>query len=86
MSITHWRLYLACRVAEFDLSYVEIDDSEAGKLKKLFETPRSRDDRPRVHMVAVALGREPNRNPRTLYVNLDQIVAIEPIEESDATT
>jgi hypothetical protein len=73
MSITHWRLYLSSPIGE-GVPYVELSETAADQLRRAMHG----DSR----TYPVVTGRELNpRDYRTLYVQLSQVVALEPRED-----
>jgi hypothetical protein len=74
-SITHWRLYLPCPVGEQASDFLVISEQVAKQL--ISSMAGGQTTQPQ----AVVTGGSPNLSSRTLYVNLSQVVALEPRED-----
>ncbi len=73
MKIASWRLYLSGRLSPGD-PFIVISNAEAKRLRKHFETDGRRS------MLSISTGDEGVGTPRTFYLNIDQVIALEPLE------
>lgn len=71
-SLTHWRMYFPCPIDT--KYYVEVSETQVGIFRQGIKNGQK--------SIAIVTGREINpRDSRTLYVNPDQVVLMEPRDD-----